>query len=477
MSSKKRSRTVIFIIAVGIFAASLSLWRVVSPSHAEGTNVIYLPVVMRDFPTPPTVFGAEAITFTDPDLIDLAVQAKVSWLRIPAFNWSEIEPNAPINGVHTYNWNQVPESSLKNIASNHMYAIATVKMTPSWAQKYPGVYCGPMAQDHLDDFALFLRAAVERYSKPPYSVHHWELGNEPDVDHNLLLDKLSVFGCWGDNNDDYYGGGYYAEMLKVAYPAIKSVDPQAQVLIGGLLLDCDPGDSDCANPKPARFLEGILKNGGGAFFDMVSFHGYPSFNKDIIHDEDYISWNQRGGVVLGKAAFLKEVMGNYGIQKPLFHTEGALLCPDWNEENCIPEPDGVYQDAKADYVVWLYVRALANDFEGSIWYTLDGGGWRSGGLIGDTSDPNSAYFAFQFITEELAEALYLGQPLGTGGDLRAYSFKVPGKTVWVVWSIDDVAHDVTLPVGYTHVYDKLGNPVVVSGGTLAVKSPVYIELP
>jgi hypothetical protein len=37
-----------------------------------------------------------------------------------------------------------------------------------------------------------------------------------------------------------FGGEYYGNMLKIVYPAIKSADPQAQVLVGGLLLDCDP---------------------------------------------------------------------------------------------------------------------------------------------------------------------------------------------------------------------------------------------
>ena len=39
-------------------------------------------------------------------------------------------------------------------------------------------------------------------------------------------------------NDPYYGGGYYAEMLKIVYPQIKAADPEAQILIGGLLLFC-----------------------------------------------------------------------------------------------------------------------------------------------------------------------------------------------------------------------------------------------
>ncbi len=51
---------------------------------------------------------------------------------------------------------------------------------------------------------------VTRYSAAPYHVKVWEIWNEPDVAHQLVgLD--SQFGCWGDQDDDYYGGGYYGD--------------------------------------------------------------------------------------------------------------------------------------------------------------------------------------------------------------------------------------------------------------------------
>ncbi len=491
MDKKKRVRKlfVLPLIVIGIFVSALFLINEnggaaasnsdplkreikISKNVTTEESTIFLPLIARNFPPPPSVFGAETFKFTDPDVIQLAVNAKISWLRIPAFDWSVIEPNAPVGGVHTYDWSQVPESSLENIAANHMYAIAMVQKTPSWAWKIPNKYCGPIAEAQLDDFAAFLQAAVHRYSKPPYNVHYWELGNEPDIDPSLVGSN-SGFGCWGDDDDPYYGGGYYAEMLKAAYPAIKAADPDAQVLIGGLLLFCDPNDPDCSDPKPPKFFEGILRNDGGNFFDIVSFHGYAYYSGGLIEDENFPGWDQRGGVVLGKAAFLREVMMNYGVNKPLLHTEGALLCPDTNTLNC----DETYQDIKADYVVRLFTRVLADDFAGSIWFTLEGGGWRGSGLIGDASDPNPSYKVIKFMTRELADAQFLGKPLGSGGELRAYSFRVPGKRVWVVWSVDELTHNLTLPSGYTQVYDKFGDPVTVSGDVLEVKSPVYVELP
>ena len=155
--------------------------------------------------------------------------------------------------------------------------------TPEWAQKTPGAYCGPIKQEELDTFANFVYDVVNRYSKHPYNIKYWEIWDEPDVGY-FGQPETEPFGCWGDTNDDYYGGGYFAEMLKVVYPSIKSVDADAKVILGGLLLDCDPrprpDGSYCAqlNPphdeRPPKFFEGILMNGGGNYFDGVTFHAY-----------------------------------------------------------------------------------------------------------------------------------------------------------------------------------------------------------
>ena len=123
-----------------------------------------------------------------------------------------------------------------------------------------------------------MHALVARYSVALYNIKYWELWNEPDIaSSNFPGDNL--FGCWGDPNDPYYGGGYYADMLREVYPQIKAADPQGQVLVGGLLLDCDPRlGAGCEkvknNNQPSKFLEGILRKNGVPFFDGVSFHAY-----------------------------------------------------------------------------------------------------------------------------------------------------------------------------------------------------------
>ena len=99
----------------------------------------------------------------------------------------------------------------------------------------------------------------------------------------------SPFGCWGDLDDPYYGGRYYSEMLKVAYPTIITADPNAQVMVGGLLLECDPvnppevtsGSGELKDCTSDKFLEGILENDGGEYFDGVSVHAYDFYFAEL----------------------------------------------------------------------------------------------------------------------------------------------------------------------------------------------------
>jgi hypothetical protein len=403
--------------------------------------------------------------------LPLAAEAGLYWVRFDVFRWDEIEPvrtNPP-----TYHWETVDETSLLNAVASGLEVIAVIQYTPDWAQKVSGSYCGPVKQASLDEFAQFATELVKRYSAPPYNVRYWELGNEPDIDPSLVAPH-SVFGCWGDATAAYYGGSYYATMLKQVYPAIKAADPDAQVLIGGLLLDCDPTHppqgQDC---KPARFLEGILQNGGGSYFDIVSFHGYPQYIGSLQWDEQFPTWEHRGGVVLGKIDFLRSVLAAYGLNKPLFHTEGSLLCRE-STSQCNP-PGSAFYEAQADYVVWLYVRNWAEGLPATIWYQFDGPGWRYSSLLDENQTPKPAYYALSFLTSELGGAFYK-QPVSQYAALRGYEFRTASKRIWVLWAPDEQPHAIALPTGTTGVYDKYGDDITPAGSTLTVQSPVYVEL-
>lgn len=457
-------------------------------NHPE-PMVRYLPLIGTRYPPKPASVGAQILRVLPSHGYALAIAVGLQWVRFDAFNWALIEPVR--TEPPTYHWEAVDEQSLVNASAAHMELIAVVRHTPEWAQKVAGYACGPIKPGALDEFSQFLTALVERYSAPPFRVRYWELWNEPDVDPSLVVDGDSEYGCWGDLGDEqYYGGGSFAEMLQAAYPAIKAADPQAQVLLGGLLLDCDPTaalagtDLPPAAQQPAeqaqgtcqsgRFFEGVLANGGGGYFDILGFHGYPPYDGSLQQDLLYGNWDGRGGVVLGKIDFLRDMLAAYGLEKPLMHTEGALTCPEWSPALCsVPGPD--FYEAQADYVVWLFIRNWAAGVQATAWYTWEGPGWRQGGMLDENQNPRPAYWALNFLTNELARYSYTG-PVTLYPGLQGYEFSVTGKRVWVLWAPDQVPHSITLPAGTVRVYDKYGGDITPPGGVLSISSPAYVEL-
>lgn len=457
------------LLLIGLLpGASAGIQGQAPPSGTQDLLYVFLPLSYRDYPPPPPPFGVQMNAVNEANGLTKAVEGGVYWVRLDAFDWDRIEPQRTIPA--SYDWQAVDEASLRSAYENGLTVLGVVRFAPEWAQKYPGSACGPIDPGQLDRYAAFLTALVRRYKAPPYHVRHWELGNEPDM---TVTYQRRGYGCWGEEGQATFGGAAYGEMLKVAYPAIKAADPQAQVLIGGLLLDCDPAHppagKTCAS---SRFLEGILDAGAGHAFDVVSYHGYAHWDGADAIDENNPYWQARGGVVLGKARYLREVLARYGIDKPLMLTEASLIYTE-NTGVGVP-PDDTFYNAQADYVARLYVRNWANDIQATIWFTLQGPGWRYGSLLDAQQAPKPAYHAYRFLTDELKDAWYEG-PVTRYANLEGYAFGRTDRQIWVLWPPQHAVWNISLPAGVTRVYDVLGQDITPPGTNLTLSRPVYIE--
>lgn len=369
------------------------------------------------------------------------------------------------------------EPELINASSKGLQVILMVRSTPGWAQQLSGSYCGPIKPSNLADFASFMHDAVARYSVPPYNVKYWEIWNEPDIDPSLVSSD-SLFGCWGNASDAYYGGGYYAQMLQAVYPQAKAADQNAQVLVGGLLLDCDPR-SICTvgdKSKPPKFLEGILRNGGGSYFDGVSFHGYDFYSAALGQYSNAkwgSAWNTTGPVVIAKANFVGSVLNNYSVSgKFLMNTESALIC-----DSCTS--DSVFETTKAYYITQDYAAAMAQSLRANVWYSTLG--WRNSGLLNADLTPRDAYTATQFARTELAAPTFTGaissSDIGGTTGVRGYKFLRDGRTIWVLWSLDGNTHSATFPNVPRFVWDAMGNSISPAASMPIGLEPLYVELP
>lgn len=426
-----------------------------------------LPVSLPQAPPFP-IPGIE-LDYADTRALELTVQAGAHWVRRNALNWAAVEPS---QGQRDWAAVEGFEAELQAAAQHGLEQIVIVRGTPGWAQKTPGYPCSAVSEARITAFAQFLHDAVQRYSRAPYGVRYWEIGNEPDVD-PAELPPESPFGCWGDSSDPFYGGGYYAQVLSQVYPAIKSADPDAQVLVGGLLMDCDPvNPPEGKNCKPAQYLEGVLRNGGAAFFDGISFHAYDYYSgyQEYGNPNWNSNWNSTGPVLTAKVRYIRSLLAAYQASgKFLINSEAGLLCPDLDDSPLCRSAE--FELTKAAYAAQANTTALAEDLWANIWYSL--GGWR-GTALAERGVPNRAFRAYQFNAGFLAGASY-ARPLNEISDVRGYEFARGGKRLQVLWALDDQEHLYKSEQPPQAVFDLFGEPLSWTGGVRVARQPVYIE--
>ncbi len=437
-----------------------------SSQSVQAAHSVYLPLLTQTFPDK-SIFGAE-FAGTSTGLANMK-NAGMYWARLNAISWADIEPSPGVR-----NWGALAnfETMVKDMHSHGVEVIAIIRETPTWAQKVPGSVCGPIQDEDIPAFANFVKDVVARYSQAPYYIKHWEIQNEMDVPVNT---QTTVFGCWGDPSDTrYYGGRYYAKVIKQVYPAVKAADSQSQVLLGGLLLDCDPNNPPVINGQtkdctPAKYLEGVLVDGGGNYFDAVSFHAYDYYNSQLgsFGNINFAASEANHAVLVNKATFLRSVLNKYGFgHKPLMNTEVALLCT----EGC----DANFELTKAYYLARAYADAIKAGLKANIWYTVTPT-WRNTSLLQSDGTANPAYDAYKFAHQMMSDATSISD-LSLNSTVRGYELRFPGKRVWLLWTTLGQSSTINLPAVPQGIYDTLGNYQGTSQSLYVDYRPVYVVL-
>jgi len=208
-----------------------------------------------------------------------------------------------------------------------------------------------------DAFAAYAADLARRYPQ----IDAWEVWNEPNT---------SFF--WRPAVD----AAAYAALLKKTYSAIKSENPRAQVILGGL----SPGNSDgrADGISAAEFLSRIYQSGGGKSFDAVGYHAYG----------DGVLADWLGDALLG----IRYVMdANGDMTKPVWITE--IGCYTYG-------PGAVSEAWQTEYL--LSARTFLARFpyvERAYWYTLRDANYsadpeKNYGLFRANGTPKAAVKAF-----------------------------------------------------------------------------------
>jgi hypothetical protein len=267
-------------------------------------------------------------------------------------------------------------------------------------------------------------------------------------------------------------------MLKYIYPRIKAADPKAQVMLGGLLLECDPytmqAPESCVNEERLRsgyFLEGVFKAGAIDSFDIVDVHGYGELRMDLpSRMHSYYFWSPaEGGTGLPeKVAFARRLLAQYGApDKPIMATELALKCE---------EPGTDCEEVGAAYIPRVFAEAYQLRLAGTVYYALITEFKYKGLLLPDMT-PKPQYWAFKYLASQFSWVEYV-KPVDQFAGISGSEFNRSRLSrLWILWSTDGTDQYLTPPADFMQVNDKYGNVVQLVDGKIPVGwSPVYVHL-
>lgn len=457
----------LFVLGLTCLAAVMQITQ----ARAVGNHSLYLPVALRQHAalSDPSLFGVQMYGDTRPQsaYYNVLMESQATWVRAQ-LNWENVEPVDVSPEEYNFLSSDALTSAARADAGNVRF-IATIHHAPDWAAASPR---GPLYVSALPDFAEFVGAIVERYdgdglADAPGSpvVNYWEFYNEPDANSDYFEPG------WGEF------GGHYAQMLSVVYPAVKSANPNAQVVMGGIAYDWF---EDQDGPFVRSFLDDVLAAGGGAHFDVMNFHSYPAFSH---------TWAQQGPGLLEKTQAVRSKLAEYGVgHKPIVITEAG-----WHSDSPPQQPSS--PQIQARYVVQLFTQSLAADVDVMIWWMLHdpGGFYYANGLVtGEGSaQPKLSFWAYQTAVAELttAEFQYRLTPAQTGAtDMEVYKFNDSfyNRRVYVAWlnPVDTTTiKSLTLPGTHAVVRDIIyGNTQTIvddnGDGHVTVQvgaQPIYVE--
>jgi len=247
-------------------------------------------------------------------------------------------------------------------------------------------------------WGVWVRTMAERYRG---RVQAWEVWNEPDY-------PRGRFGFWFGSKADYY------QLLKVAYRNIKAADPQATVLVAGLMYWGDP-----------HYLEQLIALAQADpeapahqyFFDAIAWHVY---SRPI---DAYTR-------VLQSRQLLYETVG----PKAIWINEGNL--PVWPESrlnNYQRFPLSGTLEEQAAWVIQWYAYALAAGADHVLMYRMhDSDEPEAWGLARSDGSLRPAYVAYQLAARYFANSTQVTR--APSAEAEQIVFEQPSRRVTVVWN-------------------------------------------
>jgi hypothetical protein len=360
-----------------------------------------------------------------PAMLRLFAQMGVNIIRYGT--WAGVNP-----GQDEFTWEPFDEV-VDAIRANGMQALYSITFTPAYAVKPE--YRGKGDPSRLPPRPEALREALQKIiaHTEEKGLTIYDLWNEPD--HR---------GFWRGKTDDYL------EFMRVAYQTIKTVQPDATVLSGGIA-SLHPGRFDDLNPDMDRRI--LLE--GQNWYDAIALHEHGTFDRFA-------------EALDGPLAQYRKQLAEH---KPLWLTETGY--------------NGDAHD-KAAVLVQKYAYARAHDAEGLVWYAFyppgQGGEYN---IIDAQGDPQPIIPAYNQMVRMIRGKRFVRifqDSTQTGN--RLFAFANRDQTLLVAWGEGATAYRAPIVLddsAEAELFDIMGRQLQVerAGNTVFLpfaRTPRYLQV-
>jgi hypothetical protein len=231
--------------------------------------------------------------------LDRMVATGVESIRVP-FHWRDAQPFERMEDVPESQRDRyelvdgVPTSFIftdkvaAEAAKRHLHVLPVVVRAPSWALLNKSTDAS--RPRNYDDYTRYLGALVRRYGQngtfwaahpelPKRPIRDWQIWNEPNLIHFWYQQPFAP---------------EYVKLLRQSRDTIKSIDPGARAVLGGLVY------------QSWQSLEEVYKAGGRTAFDYAAIHPFTGKLSNV-------------RLLVSRS---RQVMNRYGdARKPLLLTE------------------------------------------------------------------------------------------------------------------------------------------------------------
>jgi hypothetical protein len=283
------------------------------------------------------------------------------WVRVFA-PWPDLEPSP---GVHSAFWFPRFERAFSSLPKGTKVIVDFVG-APSWETGTPTPNAPPA---NPGDYAGALHYVAQRWAG---HVAAYEIWNE---------ENLSSW--WAGAPDP----AAYTSLLQAAYPAVKSADPTAKVVLGGLA------------GNDYNYLEGIYKAGGKGDFDAIGVHNDTACNVNspysVLRDSDE---RLDPDSFLGYREVHATELAN-GDHKPIWMTEMSWRTTSAECSEGVfsgMKPEGVSETRQASYLSDAYHCLAQNSYvQVGLWFPIIDEPAVESGLLHTNSTRKPAYLAMR----------------------------------------------------------------------------------